>query len=65
MEQIETLTDIRNAALNKRSLTCSKSVIFSKRPLPAAVVFNFTGCVILMLINKGLYIYEKKEKVQK
>lgn len=62
MEQIKCLRDIKNAADNKRSLT-SVNMMFSRHPIPAAVVINFSGQLLLRLIDDaGLYIYEKKDK---
>ena len=56
MKKIKSLQGLKRAAINKRA------VVFHGRPVPAAVVMNFTGALILSLIKRGLPIYEKNKK---
>ena len=66
-ELIKCLRDLRIAARNRRSVYCPErpSWTLLGTPLPAAVVMNMTGTIILNLIDAGLAIYEKPEKRRK
>lgn len=60
-DKINSLDELINAALSKRSVTCPRSVAW-QGPVPAAFVQNQIGVVIHRLIKSGLYIYEKPKK---
>ena len=57
-ERLRTLTDLVNAAEDKKSVHCPDSWSW-KNPKPASVVINLSGLIIYRLLNQGIYIYEK------
>lgn len=56
---------IRNVAALLLSVNARKAVLCSRRwgdkPVPAAVVQNFTLVVVLAMIREGLWEYKKNE----
>lgn len=62
-EQVTTLARLVELSKEKRSV-CTKNNIhwFGFKYKPAAFVINMSGYMIFKLIEKGLYVYEKKEK---
>ena len=55
-KQIESLAEIQDCANNKKSLICPMK---QNCNIPAAVVINMQGRVILTMIKSGLFVYEK------
>lgn len=55
------LHGLHEYALQKRAV-CSTVMQGLQNPKPAAFVMNFSGTLILRLINGGLYLYEKEEE---
>ena len=56
--QITTLEQLDSLALLKRSVTCSLG------RLPACVVINMQGRLILRMIRKGMFLYKPKLKTK-
>lgn len=59
MIKIETLEMLKTAAILKKAVVCPTNKYLLCKPLPAAVVMNFTGEMILGFLEKGLFVYEK------
>lgn len=60
-KRIETLAQLKQLSLDRKSVVCPGLKCFRK-PCPAAFAMNYSGILLLRLFNSGLYIY-KKEKV--
>lgn len=59
--RIRTLQGLKKARDEHRAVFCPISTgVLLTTPLPAAVVMNWTGEIILRMFEKGLYIYHKK-----
>lgn len=61
MRQIKTLHQLAKAAENRKAVI-SGGWYLPMKPMPAAVLINMTGSVILKVLNNGLYIYERNKK---
>lgn len=61
MRQINTVQELRAAALDRKSVTCPSMRCFSG-PIPAAWAINFIGVLLARLFDAGLFIYEKKNR---
>jgi hypothetical protein len=53
------LFELQNLAKSRYALICPS---FMHKPIPAVVVLNMPGTIILRYIEAGLYIYIKDEK---
>ena len=56
--KIETLRSLKNCVDRKRAVICPASRAFN-RPVPAAIVINMQGIMLLRLFDDGLYVYKK------
>ncbi len=61
MEQVTSLRRLQELAIAKKSVVCPDSYC-DRFTRPAAFVINMQGMRILMLFNKGMYVYEKEPK---
>ena len=55
---VTTLEELDTARFFRLSVVCPTSRAWNK-PKPAAFIMNLSGDIILKLIRRGLYIYEK------
>lgn len=60
--KVETVEDVLIYAYQRRSLICPSSYAWSK-PKPAAVYQNLPARVLIGIIDRGLYVYQKKGDV--
>jgi len=56
-KRIRTLTALKSAALNRKSVVCPWSRCWNK-PRPAAFVINLQGHYLECLLVRGIWIYE-------
>jgi len=54
---INNLSDLHAAALSRRAIICNR--FGAGRPIPAAVMMNQQGRVLLKVFKSGAYVYEK------
>jgi hypothetical protein len=59
-DQITTLGQLAEAMLQKRAVVVPGTVWSA--PRPAAVIMQLQGTMILKLIGKGMYLYNKPKK---
>lgn len=61
MYRIETLEGLE-AAMNDHRAVVIPGTVWEK-PKPAAVIIHLPALVLLRLLRKGIYLYERKEKL--
>ena len=59
--RIRTLKALAKAAENRKAVIVPRSGPFNTH-IPAAVILNLQGAVILNLLRLGMYIYQPKKK---
>jgi len=59
-EQIANLNDLFLLARSRRSVVCKRFA--SGKPMPAAVMMNQQGHVLLRAFYDGMWLYEKPKK---
>ena len=63
--RVETLAQLKElAVIQHKAVICPTSVVYN-RPIPAAVIINMQGSIILNLFIQGLYVYEKPKGANK
>lgn len=55
--QVLNLSHLKQLSENKYSVYCPNSFGLLKKPLPATVVLNWQGNLILKCFEKGMYVY--------
>lgn len=58
-EKIKTLQQLRDLALQRKAVVCPSLINWSK-PKPAAVYLNLQVRQALSMLEKGLFVYEKR-----
>jgi len=56
---VTSLEELEAARLDHRSVI---GEVWNRRPMPAAVLMNMSGTVILRRLRRGLWIYEKPKR---
>lgn len=59
-QQVRTLSQLIQAALDRRAVVCPSSPCFSK-PIPAAFIQNLQAIIVHRLICRGLFVHTKKK----
>lgn len=59
-EQVTTLARLRDLAYAKRCVIVPQSPVWCK-PRPAAFMLNVSGGVLLRLMERGMFVYTRKE----
>ena len=59
MKKINTLDELYEAAINRKSIITKNNLGTFRKPIAAAFVINFQGTVLRRLFKEGLYIYKK------
>ncbi|MDI9430465.1 MAG: hypothetical protein QM570_01950 [Planctomycetota bacterium] len=59
--RITTLAELSRLVTSKRSVVVPTR-IWAAKPIPAAVVINMTGTIIMGMFKAGMYLYEPKRK---
>lgn len=55
-KRIKSLKQLEEAVINKKAVYCPHT---NFKGIPAAVMINMQGKLLLRLFNKGMYIYKK------
>ena len=61
MQKVETLQELESAMNNRRAVVIPGTVW--EKPKPAAVIIQLPGTALVKLFKKGIYLYERREKL--
>jgi hypothetical protein len=62
MKKIKTLVGLKSAALTKRAVIVPKSMVWGRKPSPAAFIINLSGEMLYRLFNLGIYLCPNKRR---
>ena len=60
-DQINTLDELKQAAINRRSVVCPALQRF-KNPVSAAFAINMQGFLLARMLRAGMYVYIPKHE---
>lgn len=60
-ERVTTLGQLRDLAYAKRAVVVPSTVCWAA-PRPAAFMLNVSGGVLLRLMERGMFVYERRRK---